>query len=383
MDISRLYDDLSNKISTVASHKKIWSTYMLYLVSSNICDAVAFYKKYWKLNFSHIVPRLIEAQPDLSASLTVAALNLNNQGYTDAALLILEQAAELDSQTPFIQYLVAEILRKDGKLDDSRKQCARILRDFNGFGEAASCMSMCDVDQLLNCQYDYYDLLAYAHVILKPARYIEIGVASGRSLALASADTCSIGVDPLATKPSELFFHSPEVEPLLFPMTSNEFFSSIDLIAILGSPAFNMALIDGHHTFDQVLIDFINLEKLAGNSSVIFIHDCLPASPLHADRDRKTLLWCGDVWRIIPCLKELRPDLDVVTFPVVPTGLAMVTGLNPSSTILSEEFDEILARFHNVPLPESYIERCLLQNVSHEDPRKVLGERLLSCGYKK
>jgi Methyltransferase domain len=37
-----------------------------------------------------------------------------------------------------------------------------------------------------------------------------------------------------------------------------------------------MAFIDGLHHFEQVLRDFINVEKRATSEGLIVIHDCIP-----------------------------------------------------------------------------------------------------------
>jgi hypothetical protein len=146
-------------------------------------------------------------------------------------------------------------------------------------------------------------------------------------------------------------FVSPENSPKLFKMTSDQFFEGTDPRAVMGAPCFDMAFIDGLHLFEQVLQDLINLEKYATPDSILFIHDCLPVNAAIAERVRQSVFWIGDVWKIIPCLKEMRPDLEIVTFPAQPSGLAMIRNLDPSSTVLERHFDAVVEHFQQMRLP--------------------------------
>jgi len=360
------------------AEKQTMQPHLQYIFRQTICDAVGFYKQYWGMNFFELIAELIQAQTNVPDSLTVAALKLKYLGYPDAALMMLKGTTDLGCHTQYSRYLTAELLRELKRFEEARKLCSELQHDFPDFDDVESCLSMCDVDELLNCRYDYYRILNHAHKVLKPVCYIEIGVASGKSLALARTGTNTIGIDPLITGTDGLFFLSPEVEPILFPMTSDDFFNTLNVSALLGEVAFDMAFIDGDHTFEQALADFIHLESLAGSSSVIFIHDCLPVNPRVAEKHRSTKFWCGDVWRLLPCLKELRPELSITTFPVAPTGLAMITGLNPASRILHEQSGAAIDRYSTLPLPVCYAERCSLLNVSAGDPLRVLEEHLFN-----
>ena len=377
MNNEKLYSDLLNKIRMMVENHNITSKPDLnYKFVQTICGIVGFYKRYWGLNFFGSIAELIHTQPSELDRLIVTALKFKHQGHTDAALMMLENAHELGDHTQYSRLLTAELLREQRRFEEAKKRCIELQRDFPGFDEVEACLTSCDVDELLNCQYDYYQILNHAHGIVKPACYIEIGVASGKSLALARSGTYAIGIDPTATTADDLFFHSPEAETIVFPTTSNKFFSIFDVVASTNHPVFNMAFIDGDHTFEQALLDFIHLERMADPSSAIFIHDCLPVDSKVAEKQRTTKFWCGDVWRIIPCLKELRPDLTIITLPAPPTGLAVVTGLNPASKILSQYCAAITDRFLTMQLPDSYSARCLLLNVTDKDPIAALKEQL-------
>jgi len=53
--------------------------------------------------------------------------------------------------------------------------------------------------------------------------------------------------------------------------------------------------------------------------------------------------WTGDVWKILYAFKLFRPDLRVSILDCPPTGLVAVRGLDPSSTVLSSRYEEVLA----------------------------------------
>ena len=78
------------------------------------------------------------------------------------------------------------------------------------------------------------------------------------------------------------------------------------------------------------------------DSSVI--HDCIPFDRNTSTR-KITPFWSGDVWKVIYCLKKYRPDLNCHTIATSPTGLGLITGLNPESTTLDDKYYEIVSEF--------------------------------------
>lgn len=188
----------------------------------------------------------------------------------------------------------------------------------------------------------YRDWLVWLHRHLQPALYIEIGVEKGESLALAQAPTQAIGIDPVfmgdplarCTAPTQLYQQS-----------SADFFRALPADCPLPAQGFNLAFVDGDHRFESVLDDFIRLEPWAAPGAVIVLHDTLPLNELTASPTRQSGFYTGDGWKIVPCLRGLRPELRMVTLPVAPTGLTLVTGLNPASTLLSERREDILKTY--------------------------------------
>ena len=103
------------------------------------------------------------------------------------------------------------------------------------------------------------------------------------------------------------------------------------------------------HQFDFALRDFINIEKRAAAGSTILVHDCYPLDEITARRERVTKFWSGDVWRLIVALKRYRPDLEIHTIATAPTGLGLIRRLDPTSTVLADNLDRIVAEMSALP----------------------------------
>jgi hypothetical protein len=185
---------------------------------------------------------------------------------------------------------------------------------------------------------DYLRVLARVHRELKPATYLEIGVARGDSLALAEPATRAIGIDP-----APRLRHPPGALQRLFTETSDEFFARHDAVAELGGQRVRMAFIDGMHHFDFALRDLMHLEPLCEPRSLIFVHDCYPLDERTAAREQVTRFWSGDVWRLIVLLKKHRPDLSVHTIGAPPSGLGLITRLDPGSRTLARDLPALIA----------------------------------------
>ena len=179
----------------------------------------------------------------------------------------------------------------------------------------------------------YYGLLRRIHELRQPDLYVEIGVHEGHSLAFVQPGTRVVGVDP-APKVAE-----PPPDTTIVAETSDDFFANP---AALRGEAIDLAFADGLHLWEQTLRDVANLERHSAPASVILIHDCNPIDEVTAARERTTAIWSGDVWKTVVALRRFRPDLSVVTADVEPTGLAIVTQLNPTNRVLFDRFDEIV-----------------------------------------
>ena len=185
----------------------------------------------------------------------------------------------------------------------------------------------------------YTALLSEIHRALAPRTYVEIGIASGRSLAVVLPQTRVVGIDPAPRLTAPL---PPNAQ--VYAMASDDYFATRDVQADLGGPV-DLAFIDGAHVFEQALRDFINIERNSTPGSTILMHDCYPLTRETAEREQRTVFWSGDVWRLVLILKKYRPDLTIATAAAAPTGLSIVRNLDPASRVLADNHDAIVAEF--------------------------------------
>lgn len=180
-----------------------------------------------------------------------------------------------------------------------------------------------------------HEFLAELHRLLKPKIYLEIGVQHGTSLRLAGPDTLAWGVDPnpLCT----------DLDHAILRMTSDEFFTKATPPITIGGV--DLGFIDGMHLVEYALRDFIGMERLSSPRGVIVFDDVLPTTQAMAARDQCPGDWTGDVWRIEPILAKYRLDLDLIPVNTFPTGLLIVTNLDPGNTRLTDFADDIATRW--------------------------------------
>lgn len=187
----------------------------------------------------------------------------------------------------------------------------------------------------------YLIWLERLHAAIVPASYLEIGTYHGKSLSYARPPTKAVGVDPEAIISVPL-----EAETFIFRETSDVFFAERRLETLLDGQPLALAFIDGLHVFQQTLKDFTHIEALCGPRSVVLIHDTVPLDELTQRPERQRTFYTGDVWKMVLCLKHFRPELDILTIATPPTGLTVVTGLDPSSRVLTDKYDEMIAQFN-------------------------------------
>ena len=152
--------------------------------------------------------------------------------------------------------------------------------------------------------------------------YLEIGVQRGKNFFTISAPR-KIAVDPQfkigikrRLKNLRTFFNDH-----LFEMTSDRFFEQH--AGILKNKPLDVALIDGLHTYEQVMKDFENCLKHLSPTGFILFHDCNPvtreaAEYAHSPEEMlqkfphaKSAEWNGDVWKAIVHIQSMYDDIEI------------------------------------------------------------------------
>lgn len=133
--------------------------------------------------------------------------------------------------------------------------------------------------------------------------YLEIGVRNGASFLPVQCKN-KIGID----------VHFPHqfssVLGTFYEMSSDEYFDCC-------SSSFDVAFIDGDHTFEQSLKDAMNCLKWMNPNGAILLHDCNPTKPEWATPEytEASPSWCGEVWKTILALRT-NPNIGVFTLNI-------------------------------------------------------------------
>lgn len=184
--------------------------------------------------------------------------------------------------------------------------------------------------------------------------YLEVGCRSGSIFRGVRGKT--IAVDPFFRIVGDVMGEKPQLH--ICQKTSDEFFAESFLQA--NDIQLSMSFLDGMHLFEFLLRDFMNAERFSKEGGVIAMHDCCPFSHEMCTRDLDNLprgAWTGDVWKLLPILRKWRPDLRVDVLNCRPTGLVIVSGLDPTSRALFENYDAIVETWRDVTLEEWGLEK--------------------------
>lgn len=262
-------------------------------------------------------------------------------GEPGRALGMVEAVLARAPESLVAQNLKAHMLIPLSRREESLALFSRIIERFPDFPGAQGAVS-----SLLLPGPPYRDRLARIHQALRPETYLEIGVETGATLALATTARVAVGVDPAECTAPRLL----PAAARLYRMESDAFFQAESRATVFGGRGADLTFIDGMHWFEYALRDFANAERWAADGGTIIIHDCLPATRVAARRERASGFWVGDVWKVLEVLIEHRPDLRITVLPTAPSGLVVVRGLDPSSTVLGRGMDAILRSY----LPRDY-----------------------------
>ena len=200
----------------------------------------------------------------------------------------------------------------------------------------------------------YYRFLRLLHEACLFDWYLEVGCRSGESFAPVRSKT--VAVDPFFRAEINIIGKKPALH--VFQATSDDFFAS-GFLARNGI-RLGLAFLDGMHLVEFLLRDFMNTEAAMAPGGVILLHDCVPYGMGMTTRDLSRLpkgAWTGDVWKLIPILQRWRPDLRLTVLDCRSTGLVCVSGLDPQSRVLADNYDQIVAEFSAVDLEAFGVQR--------------------------
>jgi hypothetical protein len=166
---------------------------------------------------------------------------------------------------------------------------------------------------------------------VKPV-YLEIGVSRGVAFRCITADE-KVAVDPAfrLSARSRRLADAKARATHYFETTSDDFFANET--AFLAQRSIDVALIDGLHTYKQVVRDVESTLRYLRDDGVIVLHDCNPARAAiacpatsyddvvaqhhwwelaHVGGHAFYLgVWSGDVWKAIVHLRSTRDDLRI------------------------------------------------------------------------
>lgn len=272
--------------------------------------------------------RLTEALPAEPAFQVVSAERLQRRGENTNAICAWQKAAELlGPATPQTYYdRLAEAYKSQASFPAGRPE-----------------------DEHVKGKIDKYEVLRQLHQVLRPKLYLEIGVQSGKSLALAQCE--AIGVDPMPMLSVQL----PKTTRIA-KVTSDEFFEKHADSMLTRAP--DLVFIDGMHLFEYALRDFMNVERYSHRDTVVVIDDIYPNSQAQGARERQTKAWAGDVWKVFDLLSRERDDLRLAAIDAIPTGVLLVSRLDPATTALKNIYDALVEKYiREQCVPETYIDR--------------------------
>jgi hypothetical protein len=120
------------------------------------------------------------------------------------------------------------------------------------------------------------------------------------------------------------------------------------------------------HLAEFVYRDFMNVERVMNPNGIIIVDDVFPNHPLQASRTRQSQVWTGDVWRFATLLAEKRPDLRLTWLDTAPTGLLLISRLNPKSRALWGDYNKVMRRLNDEA--ESEVPKRILDREDAVEP---------------
>jgi hypothetical protein len=157
--------------------------------------------------------------------------------------------------------------------------------------------------------YSHYEIIEHISKWIKPSNYLEIGVRHG---------TVYNRVKNFAKKCYLVDINFLDIEyfenTLKFEMSSDEFFLLEE-----SRVNFDLVFIDGDHSRDQVIKDFINVSSLVVEDGFVILHDTYPCDERMEDPG-----YSYNAWEAALYFKEnFSEDWEILTLPFNP-GLTLM-----------------------------------------------------------
>lgn len=167
--------------------------------------------------------------------------------------------------------------------------------------------------------YPHYEIIQHLSSWIKPINYLEIGVRHGNVYSIINqyCETCYL-VD---IKFLDINYSKNTIK---FEMSSDDFFKVVDQ-----SIKFDLVFIDGDHSKEQVLKDFLNVKDMVVNDGFILLHDTYPC-----DERMELPRHSNNAWEAILHIKEnFRDDWEIITLPFNP-GLTIMKKMKNNKQLL-------------------------------------------------
>jgi len=159
--------------------------------------------------------------------------------------------------------------------------------------------------------------LNWARDLIDAKHYLEIGVFKGQTF---NSFECAFkdAVDPNFQFDTKAFAR-PRTR--FFEVPSDTFFMSD---AMKGRRPYDLCFLDGLHTFEQILRDFLGTLPLTHENSIILIDDTVPSDMFSAQKQGVAAkmrrlsgvegnAWHGDVYKVVYFIHDFCPSLSFAT----------------------------------------------------------------------
>ena len=167
--------------------------------------------------------------------------------------------------------------------------------------------------------YPHYELIEHLAKWIRPVNYLEIGVRHGTTYNLVKnyASTCYL---------VDLNFLDIDYSPntIKYEMPSDDFFLSIER-----DLKFDMVFIDGDHSKEQVMKDFINVKDMVIEDGFVILHDTYPCDERMTLPDHSNNCW----ETMLEIKQKYSNEWEYITLPFNP-GLSLLKKIKIDKQIL-------------------------------------------------